>query len=338
MRVLVTGGGGFLGGAIARMLLARGDEVVVVGRNRYPEVEAAGAVGAVVDLSGEDAAVAEALAPVMAGADAVIHTAAKAGVWGPRESFWSINVEGTRRLIAAARAAGVGRFVYTSSPSCTFGGADHAGAREADCPYPDAYLATYPETKAVAEQLVGAANGPEMATVSLRPHLIYGPGDPHLMPRVITRNREGRLAVVGDGQNRVGITYVDNAAAAHLQALDALSPGAACAGRAYFITDPEPVAIWDWIVGALAELGEPAIKKRVPLGLARLVGGALEGAWGLFGLSGEPPMTRFVAAPLATTHWYDLTGAREDFGYAPVVSAEDGRARMIEDLRARFPR
>jgi nucleoside-diphosphate-sugar epimerase len=332
MKVLVTGGGGFLGAAITRRLIERGDAVVALGRNRYPEVEALGAQGLQWDLARDRPGLADALA----GVDAVVHTAARAGVWGPRDDFWSINVDGTRRLVEACQQAGVGRLVFTGSPSCTFDGGDHAGATEADCPYPETFLATYPESKAAAERLVTGANAPALATVSLRPHLIWGPGDPHLLPRVITRNRQGRLAVVGDGENKVGITYVENAAAAHLQALDALAPGAACAGKAYFITDPEPVALWPWINGVLEKLGEPTLSRKVPYGLARTVGGVLEGAWELFGLSGEPPMTRFVAAQLATSHWYNLAAARSDFGYAPVVGPEEGMERMLTDLKARF--
>ena len=334
MKVLVTGGGGFLGGAVARRLLARGDEVSVLGRGRYPEVEALGAAGIQWDLSEDKPGLKDALA----GFDAVIHSAARAGVWGSRHDYWSINVDGTRRLMEAARAAGVTKFVYTGSPSCTFDGTDHAGATEADCPYPEDFEAIYPESKAAAERLVLAANGEGFATTSLRPHLIYGPGDPHLLPRVVNRNRAGRLAIVGSGENKVGITFVENAAAAHVQALDVLAPGSANAGKAYFITDPEPVAIWTWINHILGELGEPVVSRKVPLGVARFGGGLLEGIWELFGLDGEPPMTRFVAAQLASTHWYDLSAARDDFGFAPPVGAEDGLESTIADLRARFPR
>jgi len=332
MKVLVTGGGGFLGSTVARQLLARGDEVTVLGRGRYPKVEALGASGLSWDLSQEKPGLSEALQ----GFDAVIHSAARAGVWGSRHDYWSINVEGTRRLVEACEAAGVPKFVYTGSPSCTFDGSDHENATEADCPYPEDFEAIYPESKAAAEKLVLAANGDALATTSLRPHLIYGPGDPHLLPRVVQRNRAGRLAIVGTGENKVGITYVENAAAAHVQALDALGPNSANAGKAYFITDPEPVAIWTWINRILGELGEEPVSRKVPLGVARFGGGLLEGVWELFGLEGEPPMTRFVAAQLASTHWYDLSAARADFGYAPPVEAAAGFLSTVEDLKARF--
>lgn len=318
MRTVVTGGGGFLGAEIVAQLRARGDEVVVLGRGRYPAVEALGATCVPWDLAVERTG----LADVLRGADVVIHTAAKAGVWGLLAEYRNINVDGTRRMLEASRAAGVPRFVYTSSPSCTFDGQDHEGRTEADCPYPTRFEAIYPATKAEAERLVLAANGPDLATTALRPHLIWGPGDPHLLPRLINRQRAGRLAMVGDGRNRVGLTHVANAAVAHVQAADALRPGSRNAGKAYFVTDPEPVVLWDWTNRLLTEVGAGPVTRRVPLGLARAGGAVLEGIWRLFGLSGEPPMTRFVASQLATSHWYDLRGAREDFGLTAVTDPD----------------
>ena len=329
MRAIVTGGGGFLGKAIVTQLRARGDEVTVLARGRYPAVEALGARCVSWDLTQDTPG----LADQLRGADVVFHTAARAGVWGSRAEFEAINVGGTERILAACQAAGVPKLVHTSSPSCTFGGGDHEGVREADCPYPERFDAIYPETKARAERLILGANSPTLATVSLRPHLIYGPEDPHLLPRVVARAAQGRLAIVGDGKNRVGLTYVDNAAAAHLSAADAL-PGA-CAGHAYFITDPEPVALWPWINRVLAALGIAPVTRRVPLGLARVLGTVMETIWPLFGLKGEPPMTRFVARQLATSHWYDLTGAITECHYAPPVSGEVAFERTVAWLRSR---
>lgn len=328
MRALITGGGGFLGSHIAKQLLARGDEVVVLGRHRYPDVEALGARGVVWDLA-VDRPVGD-LAAELAGVDVVFHTAAKAGVWGPYQSFWSINVDGTQRILDAARKAGVKRFVHTSSPSCTFDGGDVVNGTEADCPYPDTFEATYPKSKAESERIVLAANGEQIATTALRPHLIWGPGDPHLLPRILERASQGRLAMVGDGTNHVGITYVDNAAAAHVQAADALvNAQSANAGRAYFVTDPEPVVLWDWLNGFLTRMGREPVTNKVPLWAARVVGALLETMWKVFRFGGEPPMTRFVAAQLATSHTYDLTGARADFGYRAVVGPDEGLDRAV---------
>ncbi|MCL4820416.1 MAG: NAD-dependent epimerase/dehydratase family protein [Vicinamibacteria bacterium] len=324
MRVLVTGGGGFLGQAIVERLIGLGHEVTSAARGDYPELRARGVRTVRLDL-GDAAAVAAAVA----GMDAVVHTAAKAGVWGPRAEYERANVDGTRHVVEACLAAGVARLVHTSSPSVVFDGHDHENAGN-DLPYPARHEAIYPETKARAERLVLGANGPALATVSLRPHLIWGPRDPHLLPRLFDRARRGLLRIVGSGHNRVSITYVDNAAEAHVAALLALGPGMPWAGRAYFVNDAEPVVLWQWLNGLLTRLGLPPAKSRVPLGVARTAGAMLETAWRTLGLPGEPPMTRFVAAQLAASHWYDLGPARAAFGYAPPVDAEEALRRTVE--------
>lgn len=311
MKVLVTGGGGFLGSAIVRQLLARGDEVTVVARGDYPALRALGARTVQADLG-----VAGPLVEVMAGHGLVFHVAAKTGVWGRREDFVHANVEGTRNVIAACRAAGVPRLVHTSSPSVIFDGHDHLDAGP-DLPYPARYEAFYPETKAESERLALAANDDTLATIALRPHLVYGPGDPWLLPRILDRHAKGRLRIVGDGTNRVSLTYVENAAVAHLQAADALSPGAACAGRPFFVADPEPVVLWDWLNALFVRVGLPVLDRHVPVGVARGLGVVAETVWRLFGLADDPPMTRFVASQLATSHTYALGPARAAFGYTP---------------------
>lgn len=325
MRVLVTGGGGFLGQAVVRGLLAQGHEVRSLARGAYPELEALGVAVQRGDVA-DEAAVRQAVA----GCEAVIHTAAKAGVWGPWAEFHRANVQGTVALLAAAQAAGVSRFVHTSSPSVVFDGQSHVGATEA-MPYPERFLAPYPATKAEAERLVLAANRPGFATVALRPHLIWGPGDPHLLPRLAKAARAGRLPVVGDGAQVVDATYVGNAAEAHLQALARLdSHEAPCAGKAYFIAQGEPQPTFQLVDELLAAAGAPAVKGRVPAGLAFAVGGFLEAVHGLFPALGEPRMTRFVAAELATSHAFDLGNAKRDLGYAPSVSHAEGLARLRE--------
>lgn len=329
MHALVTGGGGFLGRAVVALLRARGDEVTVLARGRYPEVEALGARSVQADLR-EPAS----LQGVLEGVDLVFHVASKTGVWGPRQEFMSINVDGTRHLLAAARAQGVGRLVYTSSPSCVHSGGDEEGVTEADCAYPRHFETAYPESKAMAEQLVLAASGPELATTALRPHLVYGPGEPHMLPRLLDRHRKGRLRPIGDGSNRVGLTYIDNAALAHLQAADRLAPGSANAGRAYFVTDAEPVVLWQWIGQFMQGVGLPPLPGPMPLGLVRGASAVMEWAWRSFGLAGEPLMTRFAATQLATSHWYDLSAARADFGYSPRVDGAEGLQRTIAAFRA----
>ena len=330
MKVLVTGGGGFLGKRIVELLLGRGDAVRSVARGEYPELVAMG-----VEVVRGDLAQADVAQRAVEGVEAVIHTAGKVGMWGEAAEFERGNVEATRHLIEAARAAGVRWFVFTGSPSCTFDGGDTENGGQ-ELPYPTTFMAHYPRTKAAAERLALAADDPSgMRVCSLRPHLIWGPGDPHLIPRLLERARIGRLKIVGDGANRVDLTYVDNAAWGHLQALDGLARDGAPGGKAYFISDGAPVVLWDWINALLERVGVRPVRSRVPLGLVRVVGGVLESVWGGFGLAGEPPMTRFVAAQLATSHWYDMGPARRDFGYAPRVTNEQGMALLVADLEAR---
>lgn len=330
MRALVTGGGGFLGRAIVEQLLERGDAVTILSRQRYPEIEALGADGVSVDLTTEQPD----LPGMLAGTDVVFHVAARAGMWGSKEAFWSINVDGTRRMLAAARAAGVKRFVYTSSPSAVWSGHDEVNLSESDCPYPETYLAHYPASKGAAEQLVLAANSAEMATTALRPHLIWGPRDPHLIPRLIDRARSGRLRIIGQGNNNVGITHVANAAWAHLLACDALSADSANAGKAYFITDDEPVALWPWINDLFAAVGVPPVTRRISAANAERAGAVAEWIWRTFQRPGDPPMTRFVARAMSTHHHYDLSAARSDFGYHQRIEPQQGLAETVAWLTA----
>jgi len=328
MRVLVTGGGGFLGRAIVMQLLARGDAVRVLARGAYPELEAQG-----VELQRGDIQDAATVRAAVAGCDAVIHTAAVAGIWGPWSYFHGINTVGTENVLAACRVERIPRLVYTSSPSVVFDAADQAGIDEST-PYPTKWLAHYPHTKALAEQAVLAANGRDgLLTCALRPHLIWGPGDTQLVPRLLERARTGKLRRVGNGKNLIDMIYVDNAAAAHLQALDALVPGSPVCGRAYFLSQGEPVNCWDWINQLLALDGQPPLAKSISLKAAWRIGSVLEGVYKLLGLKSEPRMTRFLAAQLAYAHYYDIRRAKHDFGYRPIVSTAEGMHQLGEWLR-----
>lgn len=329
MRALVTGGGGFLGGAIVRRLAARGDEVIALGRSRYPELDALGVATIQADIRDADA-----VRRACHGVDTVFHVAAIPGIWGSRSLFWGINVEGTRNVLAACRAVGVRRLVFTSSPSVVFGARPLCGVDESQ-PYPNRYLAHYPASKAAAERMVLAAHDDRLATMALRPHLIWGPGDPHLFPRIVARARAGRLAQVGDGRNLVDVTYIDNAALAHVLAADGLGAGRPCGGKAYFISQGEPVALWPWVNGILAQLGIGAVRRRVSYRAAYLVGAGLEAGYRLVGIRGEPPMTRFLASQLAHSHYFGIGRAAADLGYRAEVSTEEGVERMIPWLRSR---
>ncbi len=331
MRVLVTGGGGFLGSHIARRLNQRGEQVSVLGRKKYSHLDS-GIESIACDIRDR-----QGVADALQGCDAVFHAAAIPGVWGDYEKYHSINVEGTRNVIDGCLEHGVKKLIFTSSPSVVFGDSDLENVDES-VPYPGSYLCHYPETKAMAERMIVDANGRDgLTTVSLRPHLIWGAGDPHLVPRVLERARKRKLVRVGNGSNRVDMIHVENAAAAHLQACDALKPGAQVSGQCYFISDGEPVVLWEWIDHLLVTLGLPPVEKTISFKTAWAIGAVLEGAYGLLRVKREPLMTRFVAAQLATSHYFDISKAQQDFGYAPVISPDTGMTEMIKQLRQVLP-
>ena len=328
MKALVTGGGGFLGGAIVRQLLERGDDVTVYARGDYPALRALGVGTVRGELSDKNS-----LENALAGVDTVFHVAAKAGIWGPWEDFYRANVLGTQTIIAACRSQGVARLVYTSSPSVVFDNQAHSGCDES-LPYPAQYENYYSQSKALAEQAVTAANGDGLLTVALRPHLIFGANDPHLLPRVIARARAGKLVQIGEGRNRVDLTYVEDAARAHLLAADALESVSAVAGSVYFITQDEPVVLWSWIDDLLSQLTIAPVKKRIPLGVARLLGGLFELVYRGLRLSGEPRLTRFLASELALDHFYDISRAKRDFAYRPQLDMQAALQKTLKSLKA----
>ena len=304
----------------------------MVARGDYPELKSLG-----VTLVRADTTDLPSLTEAATGCDVVFHTAAKAGVWGSHESYYRPNVLGTEMVIAACLATRVPKLIFTGSPSVVFDGRDQTNGTSA-LPYASPSSSHYSATKAASERLVLKANSKALATVSLRPHLIYGPGDPHLIPRVIDRASRGRLAFVGNGRNRVSLAFVDNAAAAHIQAADRLNFNATCAGRAYFINDPEPVVFGEWLTTLVSRLGLPSIKRSLSLPAAVAIGGVLEFVWTALRLNGEPPLTRSVARNLGLSHWYSIDEAVRDFGYAPPVKASDGFERTIDWFMPRVPR
>jgi nucleoside-diphosphate-sugar epimerase len=336
MSVLVTGGTGFLGRRIVERLLGQGRAVSVLARNPAPDLEARGVrvICAAIDN-------AEAVHRACAGMETVFHVAAKVGVWGDYESYYDANVLGTRAVLYGCRSHDVKKLIYTSTPSVVYNGRDLTNADES-LPLTTACPSPYPLTKALAEAEVLAANSPKLRTLALRPHLIWGPGDPHLVPRVLKRARAGRLRIVGSGQNLVDMVYIENAVDAHLLADAALNdetaaprdPDRHASGRAYFITNGEPVKLWEWINSLLLALGEPPVKKRVSLRVARTLGSVCETFWGALQIEREPPMTRFVAAELAKDHYFDLTAARRHLHYEPRVSMNEGTAKLVASLKA----
>lgn len=319
--ILVTGGGGFLGRSIIEALRARGLAVRSFCRGDYGFLRAWGVEtvrGDIADAAAVDAAV--------AGCEAVFHVAARVDVWGPYAEFYATNTQGTANVIAACQRHGVGRLIYTSTPSVVHGG-DAVDGVDESAPYPDHFEAHYPATKALAEQAVLAANGPALATCALRPHLVWGPGDSSMMPRVIAKARAGRVRLIGAPQ-KVDTLYIDNAVAAHLAAYDRLAPGSAPAGKAYFITQGEPVDGPVFLNDLITAAGLPPVDRHISVPVARALATVVEGIWRVLGLRREPPITRFVVSQLSTAHWYDISAARRDLGYTPQVSYAQGMERL----------
>lgn len=327
--ILVTGGGGFLGGAIVRQLVARGDSVRSFSRSRYPRLDTMG-----VDQVQGDLADTQALQTACKGVDLVFHVAAIPGVWGPYDVFHQVNVLGTENIIQACRDNGIGRLVYTSSPSVVFDGHDMEGGDES-LPYPPTYQTHYPRTKAMAERRVRQAADGRLRTIALRPHLIWGPADNHLVPRIIQRAR--RLRRVGDGKNKVDTIYVDNAAHAHILAAEKLTTRPELSGRVYFISQDEPINLWEMVNAILAAADLPPVERSISLTAARRIGALLEWVYRTFRLPGEPQMTRFVAEELATSHWFDIRAAKEDLGYRPLVSTQEGLRRLRQWIKEENP-
>jgi 2-alkyl-3-oxoalkanoate reductase len=325
MKALVTGGGGFLGSHLVRALLSRGDSVTVLARGVYPELSAAGATMVQGDVR-EPKAVLQAAQ----GTDVVFHVAAKAGGWGDRREFEETNVAGTANVIAACREASVTKLVYTSSPSVVVSHRDIEGADES-LPYAHSYLAHYPRTKALAEQLVRNAAGGELRTISLRPHFIWGPGDRHLLPRLAHRANAGKLRQVGRRDVLTDTCYIDNCVEGHLLAADALARAPELSGRVYFISDDVPIGLWTMASRLLAAVGAKEIGRPIPARVAYVLGGVLEAVHGAFNLPGEPLMTRFAALELSHAQWFDISAAKRDLGYVARVSIDEGLSRLSRE-------
>jgi 2-alkyl-3-oxoalkanoate reductase len=325
--VLVTGGGGFLGGAIVRSLLSHGDRVRTFSRNRHPDLDALP-----VDQIQGQLADAHHVRKACADVEAVFHTAAKAGVWGTYDAYYQTNVTGTQNIIDACRRCGVARLIYTSSPSVVFDGHDMEGVDES-APYPATYPAPYPETKALAEQAVCRAARSGVPAIVLRPHLIWGPGDNHLVPRIL--ERASKLRRIGSGTQRVDTIYIDNAVHAHILAETCLKANPGLSGRIYFVSQDDPVPLWTMVNYILAAGDRPPVQKSISPSLARTIGALCESVYKLLRIKSEPPMTRFVASELATAHWFNIQAAKTDLGYRPLVSTEDGLARLRVWLKER---
>lgn len=328
MHICVTGGAGFLGRYLVEQLLGKGHTVRVFTRGEYPELHRLE-----VEIERGDVRDAAAVKRACAGTEAVFHVAALPGIWGKWETYHSINTLGTENVLQACHQHGIGRLIYTSSPSVVYDGKPHLNADET-LPYPARYLCHYPHSKALGEQAVLAANSSNFSTVALRPHLIWGPRDNHLVPRLIDRALTGRLLRVGDGANVVSMAYVENAAAAHVQAFEALNVRSPCAGEAYFINEETPVSLWGWVDQLLALGGLPPVKRSISPALARGIGLAMEVVYSARRIQSEPRMTRFLASQLSQSHSYSIAKAKRDFGYQPQFTFAEGMQRLAPEVEA----
>ncbi len=327
MKALVTGAAGFLGRYVAEQLAARGDQVRALCRQDSRGLDAIGAEVVRADLRDRPAVVA-----ACRDCEVVFHVGGRAGIGGRWKDYYEANVLGTRHVVEGCLRAGVARLVFTSSPSVTFDGRSQEGIDES-VPYPKRWLSSYPRSKALAEQQVLAANGRgNLLSCALRPHLIWGPHDRHLVPRILAEGRRGRLRRIGDGTNRIDTIYVENAAEAHLLAADALRPGSPVAGRAYFISQGEPVNGWAWIDEILALAGLPPVRRSISFPAAWVIGSFWDLVYGLLPLAGQPPLSRFMVAELSTSHFFDISRARSDFGYRPRISLAEGMRRLATSM------
>lgn len=326
-RVFVTGAGGFLGAALCRFLRAANIEVVGFARGDYPDIKEMGVTLIKGDISDK-----KSLIDAMQGCDLVFHVASKAGVWGSKESYFRANVLGTENIISACQALNIDRLIYTSTPSVTFSGRDENGIDESQ-PYADNFLNFYGLSKAIAEQKVLSANSPTLKTIALRPHLIWGPGDPHLVPRVLQRAQSGRLKLVGKTDKLVDTIYIDNAVYAHLCAAVKINDTKSnCAGKAYFVSNDQPILMAEMLNKILACASLNPVNARVPAALAYSIGGMLEWLYAKMKIEQEPPMTRFVARQLSTSHYFNISAAKRDLGYKPIISIDLGMKKLQASL------
>jgi len=328
-KALVTGGGGFVGKAVVKQLLELGVETSVLGRHHYPDIENIGGrciVGNINDTSIMDQAT--------KGVDIVFHVAALAGIWGAWKEYYTTNVLGTEVVVSSCKKNDVSMLVYTSTPSVVFNREDIKGSDES-LAYAEDFLCFYARSKVIAERAVLEANSTSLLTCAIRPHLIWGPGDPHLIPRLLESGRKKTLKRVGDGFNLVDISYIDNVAYAHILAAKNLSEIGTAAGKPYFISQGDPVNLWDWINELFILMNIDEVQASVSFPVAYRLGAFLEAIYKFTRSKKEPKMTRFLAEQLAKSHYFSIKNAQHDLGYEPVISTPEGLERTQQWLKER---
>ena len=327
-KVLVTGGGGFLGKYIVeRLLELHCAEVRSLGRSPQSELEKIG-----VNVFCGDIADKNAVLNASKGCDIIFHTAAKAGIWGTYKEFYNANVVGTGNIINACIEYKIPYLINTSTPSVVCGNHDIENGNE-QLPYPAHYPAHYPATKAEAEKMVSKASSSTLKTVSIRPHLLWGVRDSHILPTLAKRAKQGRLMMIGTGKNIVDMTHIRNAAEAHINAAEALNANSAISGKNYFISDTHPLNLWDWVEEFLKDIGVSSIRKSIPFKRAYRIGAVMEFIFRLFGIKNDPPMTRFAAIQLAYSHYFDITAAKKELNYKPVVNYKQAYSETIQWMK-----
>lgn len=325
MKALVTGGGGFLGGYIIKELLKRNYSVVNLSRNSYPHLDDLGVETIKCDITNEN----QVCQLDLSGFNVIFHVAALAGVWGKYENYYAINYLGTKNLVEQTKKHNIKYFIYTSTPSVVFG-ADDIEAADESIPFPTKYLTAYAETKSKAETLVLESANENFNTLAIRPHLIWGPGDPHILPRLKQKAKAGKLKRVGEGNNLVDVIYVENAAIAHVDAFEKLHVNNKLNGQTYFIGQERPVNLWDFINTLLVKSKIDPVEDHISFSAAYKIGFFLEKIFSLLGInSPEPPMTRFVATQLAKSHYFKHDKAKADFGFKPQITIEEGLRRTF---------
>jgi nucleoside-diphosphate-sugar epimerase len=326
MKVLVTGGGGFLGQAVCKQLVAAGHTVVAFNRTRHAGLDELKVEQRVGDISHLDT-----VCDAAKGVDVIVHSAGKVGAWGKLEDYYETNVRGTDNVLAACELNEIDKLVFTSSATVVHGGGDVEGVDES-APYATHFSSPYAQTKALAEQRVLAANGNELASVALRPHIVWGPGDPNFLPRILKQARKGRFRLIGKADKKIDSTWIDNAAAAHVLAVQKIAVGAPIAGKAYFVTQGDPITVEHLINSWLKADGFPPETRRVPLDVAQFLGTVLETIYQTLRIQREPPVTRLGVEMLTTAQWFNIDAAKRDLGYAPTVSLAEGFVRLSQYL------
>ena len=327
MKVLVTGGSGFLGKALCLKIHQLGHSVSYLSRSEAPELSALSIKWFKGDISNLSIVI-----DATKEQSTVFHTAALAGYWGKKEDFYSTNVKGTENVINGCLKNNVPFLIYTSSPSIVFNGSDLENIDETFS-YPKKQLCLYSETKCIAEKIVLANNKNGLKTISLRPHLIWGPGDNHLLPRIIKKARKKEMKIVGNGKNKVDLIYIDNAVHGHILAWQGLINLMPCDGKAYFISDDEPIELWSWLNSLLQKLELPEITKSISFQKAYWLGAIIEQIYSLLNINREPPMTRFVAVSLATHHYFNMKKAKTDFNYHTIVKEDEALEKTVKELK-----